>query len=110
MTPEILSILNSAVGMACGAAVTGVAVFFINKIKQAYGLPQRMAKAEDIGMITIRMLGSYGKVFDIMIGIMAGNKINGNIGDARTAIAEAETEMKQFFERQVTTNRERNVK
>jgi hypothetical protein len=99
MNPDLLSILNSAVGMICGALITGIAAFLIGKIKAQKGIPERLKKTEDIGLLTLRILRRVLEIHEVHMGILAGNKINGNVQLIREKISISEQEVEQFFDR-----------
>ena len=99
MTPDVLSIFNSAMGMACGAAVTGVAAYLFSRFKKSAGIPNRMSRIEDAVMMILRGMGEQNIALKASLEAHKG-KCNGNVDDALEVIQKSDTDRRIFFEKQ----------
>ena len=107
LTPDILSILNSAVGMACGAAITGVAAYIYNRFRRSAGFPSRLSIIEDACLMMLRQFG------DLSTGTIASleahkGKCNGNVDSAIEVLKKSERERTIFFEKLAIDGSTRN--
>lgn len=122
--PDWLSILNSGVGMACGAAITGVAVWLFQRFKKSAGLPQKVELHQDLLMLMLRgmdtqdaslmaSLESNKGIMEVLKAIalstndeairdtIEANKhhCNGNVDAATNRLEESMKQRKRFFEK-----------
>lgn len=113
ISPEVMSILNSAVGMACGAALTGLFAWAYHRFKKTSGLPKtvqilegRLGRVEDAAMMILRGMGDQNIALKASLEAHKG-KCNGNVEDALDVIQKSDTERRIFFEKQALTGMNR---
>lgn len=106
LSPDVMSILNSAVGMAGGAALTGLFAWAYSRFKKTSGIPKtvetlggRIGRIEDAVMMILRGMGDQNIALKASLEAHKG-KCNGNVEDALDVIHKSDTERRIFFEKQ----------